>query len=280
MPDFTKRLGYGGSAVVDGIQVLITAGNMEQTDTPSFLEMMDIDPTVTSDKMDSRSRVQHADGVSAFAGSISFDLTKKIMDKFTVSKLLARGYQFNVGICDGTGGDSSTDVKWTMKDCYLTNATLTGAPGGLIAATIAYVAKEARNDTDAVANDYILDDYYGTSPATDNQPTGYWWSGGTDVKEWTLTMNQAVEPVYLNEDVMTPKYLRVGLIDYQLDVVLYDSGTPSVINIRTSSFTLTGKTTAIGYTFNGITDLGMYSHSFVTAVGAAGNYKSDGVIIT
>ena len=276
MTNFLKRLGYGGSAVVDGAQVLITGGSMEQADSPSFLEMLDIDPTGTP--MPSRSKILHADGVSAFTGSITFDLTKLIMDKITTTTLLARGHKFNVGICDGSGGDSSTDVKWSMKDCYLTNLTLSGAPAGLITATLAFMAKEARNSSDGVANAYILDDYYGAGGSTDNQPTGYWWSGGTDIKEWTFTMNQAVEPVYINKDVMTPQYLKVGLIDYQLDVTLYNAGTPSVIAIRTSSFTLTGVSTALGYTFNGVTDLGMYSHSFVTAADATTG--SSGVIIT
>ena len=273
MTDFTKRLGYGGSALVDGVQVLITGGSLEQADTPSYLEMLDIAPTNMS-----KSRVLHADGTSVFTGSISYDVTKNAMASFSISQLFKRRYQFNVGICDGTGGDASTDVKYTLKNCYLTNLTLNGAPAGLINASLAFMSKEVKDSSPAVINDYILDDYYGTPPSIDNQPLGYWWSGGTDIKEWTFTMNQAVTPMYLNKDVMTPQYLLVGLIDFQLEVTLYNSGTPSTIAIHTSSFTLTGVSTAFGYTFNGVTDLGMYSHTFVTAADATAG--ASGVIIT
>ena len=273
MTDFTKRLGYGGSALVDGVQVLITGGSMQQEDSPSFLEMLDIKPTMTT-----RSRILHADGVSAYTGSISYDVTEKAMPSFSTGQLFKRRYQFDVGICDGTGGDASTDVKWTMKDCYLTNLTLTGAPGGLINASLAYMAKDVKDSSPSVTNAYILDDYYGASPVTVNQPLGYWWSGGPDIKEWTFTMNQAVTPMYLNQNVMKPQYLLVGLIDFSLEVTLYMAGTPSTIAIHTSSFTLTGVSTTQGYSFNGVTDLGMYSHTFVTAANAASG--ASGVIIT
>lgn len=269
---FTKRLGYGGSAVVDGVQVLITGGGMEQVDSPSFMEMMDIDPTMVT-----RSRILHADGVSAYTGSISYDVTEEAMPSFSTGQLFKRRYQFDVGINDGTNGDTTPGVSWNMTDCYLTNLTLSGAPGGLINASLAYMAKDVKS-VGAVTNDYILDDYYGMTPVTNNQPLGYWWSGGPDIKEWTFTMNQAVEPMYLNKNVMTPQYLLVGLIDFQLDVILYVAGTPSTIAIHTSSFTLTGVSTTQGYTFNGVTDLGMYSHTFVTAANAASG--SSGVIIT
>lgn len=253
-PDFTRRLGYGGSAVVDGVQVLITGGSMERADTPSFLEMLDIDPTVGGDVMSPRSKVFHADGVSVFTGSLSFDVTAAIMAKIAKDKLLGRGYKFNIGINDG-------ENDYVMSDCYATSLSLSGAPGGLIAASLSVMAKSSFA-AGAVTNDYILEDYTST---TDNQPLGYWWSGGTDIKEWTLNMSQTVEPVYLNQNQMTPQYLRVGLIEYSLDTVLYDELTPSVVHIRTKTFTLKGKTTAKGYSFNGVTDLGTYSHSFTTA---------------
>jgi len=278
MTDFSKRLGYGGSAVLTdllgSVQVLITSGGMEETDTPSFLDMMDINPT---QPMNSRSRTLHADGVASHTGSLGFDLTTNAMPFFSTTRMLRRGRQFNIGIHDG-------ENRYVMTDCYLSNLVLAGAPGGFITVTLSYMAKSAKT-VSLVTNNYILDDYYGATPVTGNQPVGYWWSGGADVKEWTFTMNQAVEPMYANTNPAPPtpddpQYLRVGLIDYQLDVTLYAAGTPSTINICTTAFTLTGVTTSKGYTFNGVTDLGMYNHTFITAARTPPDYKSDGVIIT
>jgi len=209
--------------------------------------------------------VLHADGTVAYTGTIAFDVTTPALAFMTTARLLMRRYQFNIGIHDG-------ENQWVMSDCYLTQLTLGGAPAGFITASLGFMATSGKAAS-SVANAYIL---------TDN-PLGYWWSGNTDVKEWTLTMNQAVEPVYVNENVSpptadSPRYLKVGLVDYQLDVTCYSQQTHNQIFISTTSFTLTGITGAKGYTFNGVNDLGMYLHSFVTAASAASG--SDGVIIT
>jgi len=252
-----KRLGYGGSAEIgptgDTAQVLITSGNMEQANTPSYLEMADIPPTDSS-----RSRTLHADGTIIYSGTIAFDMTASALALMTTSKFLKRRYQFHIGIHDG-------ENRWKMSDCYLMNLSLSGAPAGFITASLSFMAKSARSGpTATVANAYILTD----------TPMGYWWSGNANVKEWTLTMNQAVDPVYVNENISSPtpdspRYLKVGLVDYGLDVTCYQDQSHSQIFIATTSFTLTGITTAKGYSFNGVTDLGMYSHSFVTAADAA-----------
>lgn len=270
MTNTAKRLGYGGSGEVDGKQVLITSGSLEQTNTPSFLEMYDISPT--GSPMDSRSKVIHADGVSVSSGSISFDMTTAVLGVFTTGKLLARGYKFNIGIHDG-------ESSWQLQDCYVTNLSLSGAASGLIGASVSVMSKKLRS-SGGVVNDYILETASGGGT---NVPFGYWWSGGTDVREWTLTMNQAVEPVYVNENISSPtpdppRYMKIGLIEYTLDVGLYSDLTPSTITISSSSFTLTGRTGVKGYSFAGLTDLGMYTHSFIT--GADASTGSGAVIIT
>jgi hypothetical protein len=252
----TLRLGYGGSAQIysggDTPQVLITSGSMEQVTTPPYLEMADIPPSAVS-----RSRVLHADGVMTHTGTISFDMTAAALVMMTTSKFLGRRYQFDVGIHDGEG-------HWKMSGCYLTNLTLSGAPSGFITASLSFMSKDVEESSSPVANVYLL---------TDN-PMGYWWSGNTNVKEWTLTMNQAVEPVYVNENISapipdSPRYLKVGLVDYSLDVTCYQQDyAHNQIFIATTSFILTGISTAKGYSFNGVTDLGMYSHTFVTAANA------------
>lgn len=252
MTNILKRLGYGGSAVIDGVQVLVTSGSMAQSDSPSYLEMVDINPA--GSPMASRSKVLHADGTSSYTGSIGFDVTKNGIDLISTSKLLGRGYKFNVGIHDG-------ENQWVMNNCYLTSLSLSGSPGGFIASSISFTGMSGKASSN-VTNNYILDDYYGVSSSTDNQPIGYWWSGGPDVKDWTFSMSQSVEAVYLNQNSKDPKYLRVGLIEYDLEVTLYESGTPGSISIRGTTFTITGVTTEKGYSYNGVSDLGTYSHSF------------------
>ena len=269
--NIAKRLGYGGAAVItplggSAVQVLVTGGSLEQSNSPSYLNMMDI-PLPSSISYGPRSKVLHADGVSAYSGTLSFDVTRDALPIFTTGALFRRGSTFGVDINDGENHSS-------MSDCQLTNLTISGAAGGLITSSLSFMSKDAKTNAAAGTTTYIL----GVDGST---PLGYWWSGGPDVRDWTLTMNQAVEPVYANQSTMSPLYLKTGLIDFTLDVNLYAENLsgPSAIQRATTSFTLTGVTTASGHHFNGITDLGTYSHSFTTAPNLSSS-GSDGVIIT
>jgi len=253
----SKRLGYGGSAEVAGQQVLITSGGFTTAETPAYLEPWSIPPSQVS-----RSRILHADGTEVYAGELSLDVTDRFLNVLTTGTLLARRYQFDVGINDGEDAEE-------MADCYLTSISLAGAPGGLVTASLSFVSASEPQSSISVANDFIRDD----------EPLGYWYSGNTDVRDWTFSMNQAAAPVYRNEDSKAPRYIKVGLVDYSLSVTTFDAVIAhSVINIKTRTFTLTGVTTSSGYSFAGVTDLGNYQHTFETAAGAAAG--SGGTIIS
>ncbi|MHA2067467.1 MAG: hypothetical protein ACXABY_24130 [Candidatus Thorarchaeota archaeon] len=253
--DDSQRLGYGGSAVIDGQQVLITGGSFNTGHDNPYLEPWSIPASAGS-----RSRVSHADGTEAYSGEVSLDVTDNFLSVLTTAKLFARRYQFDVGIHNGEVGEE-------MTGCYLTSLTVSGAPGGLVNASVSFVGATAPASA-VVTNAFIRDD----------EPLGYWYSGNVDVREWTLTMNQVANPVYINQDVVTPRYIKVGMVDYALDVVTFDNIIAySNINIKTSAFTLTGVTASESYSFGGPAELGGYQHSFETAADATTG--SGGIII-
>jgi hypothetical protein len=255
--DDTKRLGYGGSAEVAGQQVLITSGGFSTAEAPSYLEPWSIPPSQVS-----RSRILHADGTKVYTGQLSLDVTDRFLSVLTTSTLMARRYKFDVGIDDGESAEE-------MADCFLTSMSLSGAPGGLVTASLSFISANAPQPSITVANAFIRDD----------EPLGYWYSGNTDVRDWTLTMNQVATPVYRNENGMDPRYIKVGLVDYSLSVTTFDAVIAhSTINIKTRTFTLTGATTSSEYSFAGVTDIGTYRHTFETAAAAASG--SGGIIIT
>jgi hypothetical protein len=255
--DDTKRLGYGGSAEIARQQVLITSGSFSTPETPSYLEPWSIPPSASY-----RSRVLHADGTESYTGEVSLDVTDRFLNVLSTTTLLGRYYQFDVGINDGESAEE-------MTDCFVTSLSLSGAAGGLVTASLGFISANAPQASISVANAFIRDD----------EPLGYWYSGNTDVRDWTLSMNQAATPMYRNANTKAPRYIKVGMVDYSLAVTTYDQVLAhSTISIKTKSFTLTGVTTSSEYAFAGVTDLGNYRHTFETAASAAGG--SGGIIIT
>lgn len=270
----TARLqGFAGFALINGVQVLMTSGGFNTTNAVSYLEPLDLAPPDTSGPTYySRSRIVHASGTAAYGGNISFDLTEEFLDTITLSNLVRRGYQFDVKISDGV------NTPRLMEDCYWTSLEISGAANGLISCNMSFVSANA-DATDAGGGDYYRDDY---------PPLGYWYSGnssaGVEVRDWNLVMQQPVTPVYTNKaDVMSvaqvaPTYMRVGLWTFALNVTTYDELEPlAAIAIKGVNFTITGNTISSGYSFNGTTDLGTFSHSFES--GAAATSGSSGTII-
>jgi hypothetical protein len=92
------------------------------------------------------------------------------------------------------------------------------------------------------------------------------------VRDWTITFNQPVEPMYLNGPELWPLYLKVGVCDATLEVGTFEKVLHQNIIIATSGVTITGYTASQGYSFNGASDVGTYRHSFSsgTPFGSAG----------
>ena len=250
MPYVRKRLGYGGSAFIGSTQVLITGGSMDESVEIPYLNMVHTPPDETM-----AGRVQHADGTKSFSGSLSFDVNENALDLFRSSGgLLERFYEFDIGINDG-------ESSWTMEKCKLTSLTLSGAVGGLVTAQISYISLRGKQ--------------YGAPSAAfirDATPYGYWYTGvgsSDDVVEWTLNMTQDAQLVYTNENIMDPDYIKVGLVNYVLTVTSYNDVTPldpmATLSVATKTFGLTGRTTGKGFSFGGLTSIGVYSYTFETS---------------
>ena len=265
-----KILGYGGAGSINTTQLLISGGSFDMGRQISYLNMISTPPDATS-----ASRIQHADGIRGYMGSISFDVTSFAMGLFTVSNgLLQRNWTFNVGISDGND-------TWQMVGCKATNLSMSGSAGGLLSAQVSYVGKTGKQFGAPMAYAFIRDT---------NIPMGYWNTGTADdddnVREWTFTMSQEATPVYLNVSNLAPEpedpaYIKIGLVSYKLDVTTYKNIFPSLtsapIIIATDTFTLTGRTLGTGFSFGGITDLGTYSYTFETS---SQNGWSDGLVIS
>ena len=263
MSTIVKILGFAGSGVVDDIQVLMTSGNFASDQSVSYMNMLDVPPPHSDNA--SRSKVAFADGTINIAGNIGFDVTDEFMAKLSTDAFLSRGYQFDIGINDGIDA-------YVLENCYYNSLSLTGSPGGLIGCSISAVSNQ-RWDTGTVLDDFIRDDV----------PLGYWYSGNVDVRDWTLNISQEVTPIFCNNDLLYPKYFRIGLWSINLEVVTYEQlREHDEVSISTKTFKITGNSIADGYSFNGQTDLGMYNHTFEsgTVLGSGLSSAIDIITIT
>jgi hypothetical protein len=186
------------------------------------------------------------------------------MGLMTTSKLLQRLYTFDLALTDG-------NVGYKMDDCKITSLSLTGAAGGIVAVSLSVVAPTAEVLDALVTNDFIRDDTL----------VGYWWSGAKSplkAKSWTFSMSQEVTPFYGNKDEVTPLYMRVGLVEYTLEVESYTelAGDSDTIYIETKMFTLVGTSNEKGFQYNGVTELGTYRYNFGTGAPSA----SDDTVIS
>ena len=260
--NFSKRLGYGGSAVIDGTQVLVSGGSFETQKTPSFMDAYDIDPS-----QNSRSRILHADGTEVYTGSINLDITDAFLSLCTTAKLFGRRYIFNIGIDDGNGA-------WVMNNCLVSTLSMQGAERGILTASLSVMSAGVK-ETGTISNDYI--GFQGTTGFTNNSPIGYWYSGNSFVRDWSLSMTQEVIPVFTNTSSVAPTYLKCGQVTYSMQVSTYqpltggDVGGYHVLNISTKTFTIkvdtggAGISTLEGYNVNGQQEFGIYTYSFESA---------------
>jgi len=270
-----KQLGFAGVGFVDMQQVLITSGSMSKEHNVPYVQPLDIPNIEGSAGGPSRTRVQYADGTITLTGSIGFDINAPGMALFTVSRLLRRGYNFPIRMFDGETG-------YYLRECFITSLSLSGSVGGLVTASLNFVSRhDWQPQPDAATGLFNRPE----------SPIGYWAAGNANVRDWTFNYTQSAEPVYLNQMVVTdvvsfpaeddrwPRYIRVGVVEYGLDVTTYDGVLAhDTIKIFTSAFTLTGTTGSEGYNFGGPTDLGTFTHTW--KAGAPANSGSDAIVIS
>jgi len=204
-----------------------------------------------------RTRISHADGVINVTGNVSFDLTNGLLAIMTTNKLLSRRYMIDFEIWDGNKGTK-------LEDCYITSISISGAPAGVMNGSIALMTASTPIEITEEPTwlEFMLRE-------ENYQPWGYWYSGRPNIREWTFTFNQEVSPIYSNQNTMYPRYLRVGMLDCNLEVTTYEQFYEyDQVQILTTNFKIVGKTNAKGYSFNGPTDLGMFRHTFESGVDA------------
>jgi len=249
------RLGYGGRGFINGTEVLMTSGSLENSVSPAYTSGYLIPMNGTD-----RSRVLHADGTVTHSGSMGFDLTLNGLS--VIESLMARNQKFNVEMYDGKYGFKIGGVG--LDGCVVDTITVSGAPNGFITGSLNFSCRNpatkqfsslATNNRDMNIGDVIP----------------YWWSGNSYVRDWTLTFSQAVTPKFSNlnryqlttEGILasSPVYLFVGEITVSLEFNTFCPLVTDTVYIATDSFKVVGRTTSTGYSVGGLNELPSYHYS-------------------
>lgn len=158
-----------------------------------------------------RSKIKLNEGTYTFSGNISFELTSSLAGNILdVGFLSGRKKMFNLTIYDGM-------YTVNMPQCIWQNISINGDPNGAVTCSISFMSLNAYQKDIKVTNTRAI-----TAVAPDAlQP--YWKYGSSNgtsetVESFSLTFSRNVTPVFLNNDWLTPSYMRVGILDVELNI--------------------------------------------------------------
>lgn len=274
VPIFT--LGVFGYAKISNIQVLLTSGNVNRDFEIPYITPMSLPPPSGTSGALSRSRVTYAEGTIVINGNLTFDVNEEAMTLLDINKLFKRGYQFPLQIFDSEKG-------YEVSNCFVQSLNISGASEGILTASMSFLGGPRTGKKENI--DFRQITVGSGSWSRDDSPIGYWASGNANVRDWSFTMNQTLEPIFLNgindTDDRYPRYIKVGQITYSLEVTTYEQiYEHKNIIINTKNFTLIGNTISEGYTFGGASDIGTFNHTFETGIPFTNTNGSAGVVIT
>jgi len=241
--------GWSGGGTINGSRTFLTSASVEEQHTPAYYTSVNIPDKGSTAPF---SRYIYAEGTRSSSGSMSFDLSSSSSG---VENLLTRGVEFNVSFGDGDNG-----VGGSLSGCYVTSLSFSGSSNGLVTASVSFVSSEPFSGGTSIA------------PDVDEEPIGYWKSGDGLTRDWSLSMNCNVQPMYANTSSTWPGYMKVGTVDYSLSITSYDQiGTGDSISIGIGSKTIRGVKSGEGTSFNGSGDFGTYTSTFESTSGPSGS---------
>lgn len=226
---------------------------------------------IEKDSIHPYSVIRGAKGTCSFNGSISFQLTQGALDYFFKKdtdgpSLFFNKNSFTIIIYDGLNA-----VK--VKNCIWQSISIQCEPNSLITMSINFQSLNGHEEEfqEEETNEKNIEDF-------DNSLIPYWQSGAENMLSFQLNMERNVTPVYLNNDFVTPTYLRVGLISVNISANYYekqnfnDSSTNSssssnqkdmIIKIGDKTLTISGMVLqSENFTMSSMQDIGTKSYQW------------------
>ena len=154
-----------------------------------------------------RSQMLLGDGTYSFNGEVTFELTLGTLIEFVNEEFFERDTIFSMSFFDGQNVCSVTNCVWN-------NLQIQCHPGSLVTMSISYQSNNSYMDAIQVQpmaqdNGLIYDENDLLVP--------YWTCGREHFREFGITFERPVTPVFLNGDLKVASYLRPGLVSVSLN---------------------------------------------------------------
>lgn len=247
MAEIGITLGYGGGARLGDSWVFVTGGSLSRAKSIPLFQPLNM--PIPDSGSQNRYQVNYGDGVYSFTGSVNFDLTDvavSMMNDFTT-----RNYEFDTVIHDG-------HVGYLVQKCKADSFTISSSPQSLVTGTVSFQSTNNSNEEFqefTSTPEYIFDA---------QQLIEYWNTGADSVESFSLTVGQALTPVYLNTDATTPEYIRAGGMNVSLSVTAWaDWLDHKSVKIGNSTFTINyGAVETMDFNYGGQTETGSHVYTF------------------
>lgn len=156
---------------------------------------------------DVKSEIRLGFGVYNYSGSINFELTDKILQKIWTPSFFERKGLFHLVLNDGMN-------KLKIANCAWSNVQISAQPHSPVEMSISFLSTNGRNQQ---STSLCVEDIQNTSnnDTFQNQEdlVRYWETGVTELgrlESFNLGFSRNVTPVYHNNDLYNPTYLKVG----------------------------------------------------------------------
>ena len=152
---------------------------------------------------EAKSPMRVAYGTLAYNGDISFDLTEGTASSIFTDSFYKRNALFSLQFFDGQN-------TCTVRNCVWSSVNLSCSPGGIVKVSISF-----QSNNGYLSGLQISDSDLNSSIEYSDSSLliPYWQCGKEHFLEFTLGFSRNLSPVYLNNDLLVPSYIRPGMID-------------------------------------------------------------------
>jgi len=207
-------------------------------------------------------------GVYSYSGNITFELTDSVLSTIWTSSFFKRYGLFNLSLHDG-------DANLVANNCCWSNITVNGGVSQIPTCSISFQSNNGFTEDLSITPGASNVSTAAFDSTNTMQLIPYWQTGpdgvGTNdvITDFSISFDRSVSPIYLNNDLKTPSYLKAGLISVNASITaanvptLATSGTINVYISSQHGVTLNyGYLSNRGYNISGISDNGTKTYAF------------------